>query len=352
MGNNDKRSNGKVLVTGGSGFIASHVIDVLLDAGFEVVTTARSDEKGTRIVESVEPTHRQKLSYVVIDDIGKDGAIDAALETQPPFDYVVHTASPYHLNVQDPVKDFLDPAIKGTKGILKSVKAHAPSVKRVVITSSSAAIINPLHHAKVYDETCWAPWTIEDASDPQKTYITSKVLSEKAAWAFVETEKPKFDLAVINCTFTYGPVQRNLSSLDAMNTSNQRIRDMVLGKMKERLPPTAPVFTFVDVRDVAIAHLKAMTVPEAGGNRFYIVGGHFSNKKIADVIRKVFPELAGRLPPADAQDDFPDDVYGFDTSKSRRVLGLEYTGFEKSVKDTVQSILDLDLGLQPLKRRN
>lgn len=161
----------------------------------------------------------------------------------------------------------------------------------------------------------------------------------------MDAEKPNFDLAVINCTFTYGPVQRNLPGLEAMNTSNQRIRDMAQGKMKEGLSPTAPVFTFVDVRDVALAHLRAMTVPEAGGNRFYIVGGHFSNKRIADVIRKSFPDLAARLPLGDTQDDFPADVYGFDASKSKKVLGLEYIGFEKSVKDTVQSMLDLNLGL-------
>ncbi|KAI1778774.1 ketoreductase [Hypoxylon cercidicola] len=344
MGENSGHTNGKVLVTGGSGFIASHVIDVLLDGGFEIVTTARSNEKGKRIVESVESAQRGRISYVVIDNIANNGAIDAALETEPPFDYVVHTASPYHLNVQDPVKDFLDPAIKGTTGLLRSIKEHAPSVKRVVITSSGAAIINPMNHPKIYDETHWAPWTWEDALVPQKTYMASKVLSEKAAWAFMDAEKPHFDLAVINCTFTYGPVQRNLHSLEAMNTSNHRIRDMMQGKMKEGLPPTAPVFTFVDVRDVAVAHLKAMTVPEAGGNRFYIVGGHFSNKRIADVIRKSFSDLAGGLPP-EAQDDLPADVYGFDASKSKTILGLEYTGFEKSVKDTVQSILDLNLGL-------
>ncbi|KAI0172965.1 ketoreductase [Hypoxylon sp. FL1284] len=309
---------------------------------FEVVTTARSDEKGKRIVESVKPAQRGSISYVVLEDIAKDGAIDAALEAEPPFDYVVHTASPYHLDVQDPVKDFLDPAIKGTTGILKSVKAHAPSVKRVVYTSSSAAVLNPLKHAKVYDETHWAPWTWEDGLVPETTYVASKLLSEKAAWAFMEAEKPSFDLAVINCTYTYGPVQRNLPSLEAINTSNQRIRDMVQGKMKDGLQPTAPVVTFVDVRDVARAHLRAMTVPEAGGNRFYIVGGHFSNKRIADVIRDSFPDLAPLLP-KDVEDDLPADVFGFDTTKSRTILGLEYTSFEKSVKDTVQSILDLNL---------
>ncbi|CAJ2503491.1 Uu.00g108850.m01.CDS01 [Anthostomella pinea] len=326
-------------IIGGSGFIASHILDTLLDAGFQVAVTARSEEKGKRIVDSVKP---KPLSYVVVDDIAKGGAFDVAFQSEAAFDYVVHTASPYHLNPIDPVKEFLEPAINGTKGLLKSIKTHAPTVKRLVITSSSAAILNPANHAKVYDETCWAPTTWEEAMEPKKAYKASKVFSEKAAWAFIEEEKPNFDLAVINCTYVFGPIQRNLPSLDAMNASNHRVREMVQGKMKEALAPTAPVFTFVDVRDVALAHLRAMTLPQAGGNRFYVVGGHFSNKQIADVIRKSFPQLKDRLPlEADTVDDIPDDVYHFDNSKSREVLGLEYTSLERSVVDTVQSILDL-----------
>lgn len=128
-----------------------------------------------------------------------------------------------------------------------------------------------------------------------------------------------------------------------MNASNHRIRDMVQGRMRDALQPTAPVFTFVDVRDVALAHVRAMTVPEAVGERFYVVGAHFSNKRIADIIREAYPELAGRLPPKDAEDDFPGDVYQFDNAKSREMLGLQYTSLEKSVTDTVQSILDSGL---------
>ncbi|KAI0111197.1 ketoreductase [Nemania sp. FL0031] len=319
-----EKKDERVLLTGGSGFIASHVLDALLDAGFQVTVTARSDEKGMRIAESVKP---HQLSYVVVDDIAKEGAFDQVFQSQAPFDYVVHTASPYHLNVRDPVKDFLDPAIK-------------------VITSSSAAILNPDNHAKVYDETIWAPTTLEDAmQNPDKhAYRASKVLAEKAAWAFVKDEKPNFDLAVINCTYVFGPIQRNLPSLEAMNTSNHRVRDMMQGKMKGGLEPTVPVFTWVDVRDVALAHLRAMAVPNAGGNRFYIVGGHFTNKQIADVIRDRFPPLADRLP-ADAVEDLPDDVYHFNNSKSREVLGIEYTSLEKSVEDTARSILELFPGI-------
>ncbi|KAI1212032.1 NAD(P)-binding protein [Annulohypoxylon truncatum] len=330
---------GKVLVTGGSGFIASHIIDAFLDDGFEVVATVRSNEKGRAIVSSAPLLQQKNISYVVVGDIAEEGAFDSVFKSGSAFDYVVHTASPYTLKVHDPIKDLLDPAIKGTTGILKSVKAFAPTVKRIVITSSSAAIINPLKHAQIYDETNWAPWTLEDIHIPKRAYETSKALSEKAAWNFVETEKPNFDLATINCTFTFGPLQRSLPNLDAMNTSNHRIRDMVQGKMKGGLSPTMPVFTFVDVRDVAQAHLKAVTMPEAGGNRFYVVGGYFSNKRIADVIQHSFPELAARLP-EDSHDDFPADVYKFDNSKSRRILGLDYIDLDKSVRDTVQSIID------------
>ncbi|KAI1436450.1 ketoreductase [Xylaria sp. CBS 124048] len=329
----------RVLLTGGSGFIASHVLDSLLSAGFRVVVTVRSEEKGQRILESVKP---HQLSYVIVDDISELGAFDPVFQSEAPFEYVVHTASPYHLNVQDPVKDFIDPAVKGTSGLLSSIKTYAPTVKRVVITSSSAAILNPGDHPPVYDETVWAHTTLEDAiNNPKVAYKASKVLAEKAAWSFIENEKPNFDLAVINCTYVFGPIQRNLTSLEAMNTSNHRIRDMILGKMKTGLPPTAPVFTWVDVRDVALAHLRAMTVAAAGGHRFYVVGGHFTNKRIADAIRARAPPLADRLPKAaDTVDDLPSDVYNFNNAKSRELLGISYRSLEESVGDTAMSILE------------
>lgn len=155
----------------------------------------------------------------------------------------------------------------------------------------------------------------------------------------MEAESPAFDLATINNTYTFGPIQRQLPSLDAINTSNLRIRDLVLGRMRERLPPTFPVFTWVDVRDVALAHVRAIEVPGAGGKRFYVVAGHFSNKQLADCIRKSHPELAGRLPGPEGEDDLPEDVYRFDHRRSREVLGLEYRRLEGSVGDTVDSIL-------------
>jgi nucleoside-diphosphate-sugar epimerase len=134
-------------------------------------------------------------------------------------------------------------------------------------------------------------------------------------------------------------VARHIPDLNAVNASNHRIRDLVQGKLRDSLPPTAPVFTFVDVRDVALAHVRAMMLPEAGGQRFYVVGGYFSNKRIVDIMREEFPWLEYCLPGREVEDDFPEDVYGFDNGRSRRVLGLEYRGLRESVVDTVRSML-------------
>ena len=142
-----------------------------------MVVTVRSEEKGCRVVQDIKNVFGKDISYVIVPNVATDGAFDQAVQSQPPFDYVVHTASPYQYTFEDPVKDCLDPAIKGTTGILKSIKRYAASVKRVVITSSSAAVLNPPNHRKVYDETSWSEVTWEEAMNPAHTYRASKVRS-------------------------------------------------------------------------------------------------------------------------------------------------------------------------------
>ena len=170
-----------------------------------------------------------------------------------------------------------------------------------------------------------------------------KTFAEKAAWEFVEKEKPNFDLATINPPLVFGPVVHYLNSLEALNTSNQRIRDLIQGKYKEGLPPTG-TFLWVDVRDVALAHVKAIEVPAAGGSRFFVTAGHFANKDLADNIRETHPEFASKLPPKDIPSDFPADVYGYNNKKSIDILGLEYIPLKKTVADTVDTLLAVGVG--------
>lgn len=327
----------KVLLTGGSGFIAAHTIDILLQHGFDTVVTVRSEEKGKHILKAHPDIPKEKLSYVIVKDVAEDGAFDQAVQSNPPFDYVLHTASPFHFNVQDPVKDFLDPAIKGTTGILKAITAHAPSVKRVVITSSFAAIVNGKQHPKLYSEKDWNPVTWQEAMDHSNVYRASKTFAEKAAWDFVAKERPNFDVATVNPPLVFGPIVHYLNSLDAINTSNARMRDIVQGQMKDKIAPTG-TYLWVDVRDVALAHVRAIEVSEAGGKRFFVVAGYFSNKEIVDAVRETHPELEPKLPSKDIESDFPKNIFEIDNNRSKEVLGLKYRSLKETVSDTVSSL--------------
>ncbi|GLA02370.1 putative PKS/NRPS-like protein biosynthetic cluster [Aspergillus niger] len=330
----------KVLLTGGTGFIASHILTELLDAGYQVVVTVRTHDKGRQLLESLSNTGDKTASYVVVEDIAKDGAYDEAIQSISDLDLVVHTASPYHFNYTDPKTDFLDPAIKGTAGLLASIKAYAPTVKRVVLTSSSATIVTPPNHPEVYDETSYGSVTWEEAMVPQVTYRASKIFAERAAFDFIEKDKPNFDLVTINPPLVFGPKPRHVTDLKALNTSNHIIRDTMLGKWKDGGAPIAIPFTWVDVRDVAFAHRQALELPEVSGQRFFTVAGHFSNKRIAEAIRATHPELADRLPPSDVPDDLPEGIYGFDNSKSRKVLGMTFRDLNTCVGDAVTSMLE------------
>lgn len=108
----------------------------------------------------------------------------------------------------------------------------------------------------------------------------------------------------------YGPIAHHISSLSAVNTSNQRIRDIMQGKHKTALPPTG-VFFWTDVRDLALAHARAAEVPEAGGKRFFITAGYYSNREIADAIKEAYPDLADQIPGDDVKTDLdPNSEFG------------------------------------------
>lgn len=122
----------RVLLTGGSGFIAVHCLESLLKQGHSVVTSVRSEKKAQMIRDTFPDVGKDNLDFVLVDDIARPGAFDEAVKSDPPFEWVLHTASPFHFNVTDTKKDLLDPAIIGTTGILKAIKKNGPSVKRVV----------------------------------------------------------------------------------------------------------------------------------------------------------------------------------------------------------------------------
>lgn len=314
------------------------MLDFLLERGYDVVFTVRVEAQGYEILGRYPQHAGQTLAHAVVEDITSEAALTEVLKTNGPFDSVLHTASPFTTDFRDPVRDVLDPAIKGTTTILKVIADHAPSVKRVVVTSSFAAIVNHGGNVKTYNETSWNPITWDQAvQNHRMTYAASKTLAEKAAWEFVETQKPRFDLVTINPPLVFGPVKTPKPNLQKVNTSNQRILDMVRGTFADRpLPPTG-VFIWVDVRDVAKLHVSALETPGAGGQRLLAAAGYFSNKALVDTIYKTHEAFRSKLP-ANPVDDTPPDVYGFDNRKALAVLGGEFRTLVDCVKDTVDSM--------------
>ncbi|KAG4035584.1 hypothetical protein MFRU_001g03530 [Monilinia fructicola] len=336
-----------VLLTGGSGFIAAHILDFLLSRGHTVVTTVRSQQKIDAIKAAHPNAHPSQLEFYIVEDIAKDNAFDECIKAVGPgLDAVLHTASPFHFNVTDTKKDLLDPAIKGTTSILYAIKKYGPSVKWVVVTSSFAAIVNPFKGnwpEHTYSEADWNPITLEDAAqNPSNGYRASKTFAEKAAWDFIERERPNFTMTTINPPLVLGPIVHYLNSLDALNTSNQRIRNLLQGRCKDELPDTG-TFLWVDVRDLARAHVQAIEVPDAAHKRFFVTAGYFSNREIAEIIRKNFPEYEKELPGKDVKGGgYPEGgVYKFDNSRTVDILRLSFRGLEESIVDTVKSLKEV-----------
>ncbi|KUJ08563.1 NAD(P)-binding protein [Mollisia scopiformis] len=333
----------KVLLTGGSGFIAAHVLDILLEHGHEVITTVRSQSKADAIKSAHPNIPTSKLDFRIVEDIAQENAFDKAVQSLPDLEAVIHTASPFHFNVTDTKKDLLDPAIIGTTGILKAIKNHVPTVKRVVITSSFASIIDGSKGTRpgyTYSEKDWNPVTLEEAvQNPANGYRASKTFAEKAAWEFVEKEKPNFTVSTMCPPLVLGPIVHYLNSLDGLNTSNQRVRNLITGQCKKEIPDTG-TYIWVDVRNLALCHVKAIEVAEAAQKRFFITAGYFSNKEICEIVRKNFPEYKNELPGEEVKGgDYPEGgLYKFDNSRTTEVLGIKFRGLEESIVDLVKSL--------------
>lgn len=281
-------------------------------------------------------------------DITRDGAFDGVAQTSG-LSAVLHTQSPFHFNWTDPQTGLVDPAVQGTTSILKSVHQHAPEVRRVVVTSSFAAILSGAHledPTTTFSEASWNPVTLADIhSAPGAAYAASKKLAEQAARDFVKENKPQFDLVTICPPNMFGPIVHHVDSVAALNTSSQGLAALLQGEWLKEIPATDGVCLWVDVRDCATAHIKSLDAQKVkGGQRLFATAGYFSNRAIAATVRSHFPEYATKVPGADvAGGDEPavDKRFQFDNAATNAVLGIEWTTLEQSTVDAVKSLQPL-----------
>ncbi len=270
----------RVLVTGGSGFIASHCILGLLAAGHRVRTTVRNLQRESDVRAMLEEAGRNPdLTFRAATLEHDDGWHAAADGVQ----YVLHVASPFPARSPRREEDLIVPAREGTLRVLRA--ARDAGVKRVVVTSSFAAIgYGHRPQQAPYDETYWS-----NVDAPVAAYVKSKTLAERAAWQFIAEEGSGLELAVVNPVAVLGPVLG-----PDFSTSIDLVRRMLSGGM-----PAAPRLAFgvVDVRDVAALHLKAMSDPKAAGERFLAAAGDFMwLLDIARVLRTRLGSDARRAP--------------------------------------------------------
>lgn len=272
-----------VLVTGGSGFIASHTILQLLAAGYKVRTTVRNlsreaDVRALLKTGGVEPGEQLQFEAAdLMSDVGWPSAVSGC-------EFVLHIASPFPSTVPKDENELIIPARDGALRVLRT--ARDAGVKRVVMTSSFAAI----GYGQPERQT---PFTEKDWTDPNGAdvmpYAKSKTLAERAAWEFIEREGSGLELSVVNPVGVFGPV---LGSDYA--TSILLVQRMLNGSL-----PGLPQMSFgvVDVRDVADMHLRAMTNPAAKGERFLAVAGDFMwIVEIAKVLKARMGDAAKRVP--------------------------------------------------------
>ncbi|KDQ17957.1 hypothetical protein BOTBODRAFT_29275 [Botryobasidium botryosum FD-172 SS1] len=326
-----------VLVTGASGFIAVWVVKTLLDKGFNVRGTVRSSSKGDYLTKLFD-SYGEKFTYVIVGDVSHEGAFDEAVKG---VDAVIHTASPVSGNAHDP-DELIRPAVDGTLNALKSVKKHGGSVRRVVITSSVVALMEPKNQfPAVYTETDWNNFVIEDVktkgatADDKSKYCASKTLAERAAWDFVKdnTAGINFDIATILPSYVPAPAQ--------LNYSTKFFFDAMQGEGLPQSKASAPFGDYVDVRDVAEMHVRALTEEAAGGERFICSGGVLSWQDVYDTLNSVEPPVPnvprghpGRTQPHPAI---------CNADKARRFFGFEFTSLQKMAADTLRSLREREV---------
>ncbi|CAN0862388.1 Phenylacetaldehyde reductase [Linum grandiflorum] len=309
-----------VCVTGGSGYIASWIIKLLLERGYTVKTTVRDPTDKTKIQHLLSLDGAGDRLQLYKADLTEDGCFDDAVSG---CQGVFHTASPCFFDSTNPQADLIEPAVKGTLSVLKSC-AKVASVKRVVLTSAMASVIcngRPLSPDVVIDETWFSD--PEFCEKNQQWYMLSKTLAEQAAWKFAEENA--IDLVTINPGFTIGPFLQKSPSL----TVEELLR-MINGTRS--FPGDS--FRFVDVRDVANAHILAFELPSASG-RYCVVGRMAHYTEVLEILHEHYPNLqiAGKW-----ENEKVSQPTCKVSQEKAKALGVNFTPLEVSLRDTMECL--------------
>ena len=309
-----------LLVTGGSGYLATHLIARLLRDGQEVRTTVRSTTaRSAEVRAAVRRGGADDAGLEIVEaDLMSDDGWSAAVAG---CSEVHHVASPIPLTQPEDPDELIVPAREGTLRVLRA--ARDAGARRVVLTSSFAAV--------GYTPKPSAEFTEDDWTDPATPglapYPRSKAIAERAAWELMRGADT--ELVVVNPTAIFGPTLTT-----DLRSSTQLIKLMLDGTMT--VAPRAR-FGVVDVRDVADLHVRAMAAPDAAGKRFLAV---------ANDPTVSFLEIAQILgPPAPTEEapgpDLPRPI--IHNNRARTELGWQPRALKTTILETAESLRNLGL---------
>lgn len=311
-------SNGPVLVTGATGYVAGWVVKMLLDAGITVHAVVRDPDNKVKVGHLLEMADASPGTLKLFKaDLLDPGSHEEAMRD---CRIVMHTASPFLApsKISDPQRDVVDPALKGTRDILETAN-RVESVERIVVTGSIIAIADPLSTRE--DVRTEADWN-ESAKLETGAYALSKVLAEREAWQ-IAGEQDRWKLIVINPGFVVGPGV----SASQTSASFDYFRAFVDGSYKDGVPSFDT--GTVDVRDVAEAHMRAAFMPEAEG-RYIVFHEILSLNDKVRIIRKALGEEKYSLPPETPWNPQCRHMR-LDNSKSKTSLGMTYRPLEPAL---------------------
>ncbi|HET6832141.1 MAG TPA: aldehyde reductase [Solirubrobacterales bacterium] len=332
-----------VLMTGGSGYLGGWCIAALLERGYAVRTTIRDLARERHVRSQVEAAGVEPDDRLTV--LEADLKSDAGwAEAVAGCDYVLHTASPFPPAQPKDPDELIVPARDGALRVLRA--ALDAGVERIVMTSSVAAVRGggPPKEGSVYTDRDWT-----DGDDTSLTpYTRSKTIAERAAWRLVEDAGAKQRLAVVNPGAIIGPA---LS--DDVSYSLQLIERLLAGM------PAVPRlgFSFVDVRDVADLHVRAMEQPQAGGGRYIATDRFMWMAEVGGVLKDRLGADGRKVPTRNAPnimvramalfDPGVRTIVGdlgrrseFSNARARDELGWSPRPLEDSIADTARSLLE------------
>jgi nucleoside-diphosphate-sugar epimerase len=264
-------------------------------------------------------------------------------------DVIAHLASPTNFSPEDPIRDVINPAVKGTLSLLQSAHSYGKNVKHVVVTSSSSTILDQTDESpRVYTEKDWndkvyesvIQWKKGDHINGFLTYAASKIAAQQVLWNFQKETSPKFTINVIIPGNTIGAAIPTPKSAKDIPGSPTWITAYFSGKATD-VTTSNVNHHYVNVDDVGLAHVSAIERgSETNGEKFILISKSYSLQEVVDILRKRYPERKDIIVEG-TPGKYTKPTQSIDGGKAARILSIKYKDLDTSLTEFIDSVKHL-----------